>query len=116
MDTQGLLSSPVKPQRRRHSREFKEQVLTACNEPGASIASVAHQFNVNANLIHKWRRAAQPGDPEGNRDFIKVPMLKSAPASASSTVKIELASTHGPVVLHWPMDPLDALTTWLRPS
>ena len=42
--------------RRRHSEQFKAQVLTACAEPGASISAVALSFGVNANLVHQWRR------------------------------------------------------------
>ena len=42
--------------RRRHSEQFKAQVLAACAEPGASISAVALSFGVNANLVHQWRR------------------------------------------------------------
>lgn len=42
--------------RRRHSAELKAKVLTACDEPGASVAAVAHAHDLNANLVHKWRR------------------------------------------------------------
>ncbi|RTQ32794.1 transposase [Variovorax gossypii] len=43
-------------QRRRHSAEFKAQVLAACAEPGASVAVVALSFQLNDNLVHQWRR------------------------------------------------------------
>lgn len=43
-------------QRRRHSAEFKAQVLAACAEPGASVAAVALSFKLNDNLVHQWRR------------------------------------------------------------
>ena len=39
--------------RRRHSAEFKAKVLSACNEPGASIAAVARSHGLNANLVRK---------------------------------------------------------------
>lgn len=42
--------------RRRHSAEVKAKVLAACDEPGASVAAVAHAHGLNANLVHKWRR------------------------------------------------------------
>ena len=41
--------------RRRHSDEFKATVLTACDEPGASISGVALAHGLNANLVRKWR-------------------------------------------------------------
>ena len=42
--------------RRRHSAELKDKVLAACDEPGASVAAVALAHDLNANLVHKWRR------------------------------------------------------------
>ena len=43
--------------RRRHSAEFKAEVLAACDEPGASISAVALAHGLNANLVRKWRVA-----------------------------------------------------------
>src|ERR1700741_4448914 len=53
-------------QRRRHSAEFKAQVLAACAEPGAPVAAVALSFGLNDNLVHQWRRGrgASPKRPE----------------------------------------------------
>lgn len=42
--------------RRRHSAQFKAEVLTACAQPGASLAGVALTFGLNANLVRQWRR------------------------------------------------------------
>jgi transposase len=42
--------------RRRHSAEFKSQVVEACSAPGASTAGVALAFGVNANLVRQWRK------------------------------------------------------------
>ena len=42
--------------RRRHGEELKAKVLAACDEPGASVAAVARAHDLNANLVHKWRR------------------------------------------------------------
>lgn len=43
-------------QRRRHSAQFKAEVLQACEQPGASTAGVALAFGLNANLVRQWRR------------------------------------------------------------
>jgi len=37
-------------QRRRHTQEFKAQVLAACSERSASVAAVARSFGLNDNL------------------------------------------------------------------
>lgn len=50
--------------KRRHSDEFKAQVVAACEAHGASVAGVAMAHGVNANLVRKWiikrRSAAAP--------------------------------------------------------
>ncbi len=114
MDTQGLLPPPVKRQRRRHSLEFKQQVLAACAEPDASIAAVAQRFNINANLIHKWRRPAQTIHPSESSDFVKVTLPRPTASTSPQALKLELTCAHGLVVIHWPMNQLSALTDWLR--
>ena len=44
------------PKRRRHSLEFKRQVVAAASQPGASLAAVALEHQINSNLLHNWRR------------------------------------------------------------
>lgn len=46
--------------RRRHSAGLRAQVLAECEAPGASVAAVAQSHGLNANLVHKWRRQADP--------------------------------------------------------
>ena len=43
-------------QRRRYSQEFKRQVVKATLAPRASVAGVALQHRMNANILFKWRR------------------------------------------------------------
>ncbi|NKI18637.1 transposase [Spongiibacter sp. KMU-166] len=100
MDTQGLLPPPVKQRRRRHSSELKEQVLAACRLPGASVAAVPQQFNINANLIHKWRRAAEPVSAKARGDFVKVPLTVS-PNSGISAPTSSPRSNSKPISHHW---------------
>lgn len=40
--------------RRRHSAEFKAEAVTACQQPGASIAAAALARGLNANLLRRW--------------------------------------------------------------
>ncbi len=42
--------------RRHHPEEFKQAVLEACCEPGASVAGIALANGVNANLVRRWLR------------------------------------------------------------
>jgi transposase len=43
-------------QRRRYSRSFKQQLVEATLQAGASIASVALEHKINANQLHRWRQ------------------------------------------------------------
>ena len=47
-----------KPSRRRrhHPEEFKQAVIEACCEPGASVAGIAMANGVNANQVRRWLR------------------------------------------------------------
>ena len=49
-------NSPVINTRRRHSAAFKRKLLELIEQPGASVAAVALEHGVNANLVFKWRR------------------------------------------------------------
>jgi len=68
--------------RRRHSAELKAKVLAACAEPGASVAAVALAHELNANLVHKWRRR---GDAR--------PLPSTPDATASRVVAVSLPAT-----------------------
>jgi len=48
----------TKPQdiRRRHADEFKQALVLRSLAPGASVAAIAQEAGVNANLLFNWRR------------------------------------------------------------
>jgi transposase len=48
----------TKPQntRRRHSDAFKQSLIELSLMPGASVAAIAQDAGVNANLLFNWRR------------------------------------------------------------
>lgn len=59
MDT--LVLKPASRKRRRHSEEFKRQVVEACLEPGVSVAAIALANGLNANYLRRWVCAAGSG-------------------------------------------------------
>jgi transposase len=42
-----------------YSREFREAVVAQANDPSRSIAEVAQEHGLNANMIARWRRIYQ---------------------------------------------------------
>ena len=47
-----------KRRRRRHPEDFKAQAVAACQVPGASLAGVALEWQLNANLLRRWVKEA----------------------------------------------------------
>ena len=72
--------------RRKHDAELKARVVAECTAPDASVARVALEHGLNANLVHRWLRIAQ-GRERGRQavqrveQFIAVPMATAAVAS-----------------------------------
>jgi transposase len=103
----------TKLRRRRHSADFKAQVLAECARPGASIAAVAMAHGINDNLVHKWRRkyarALQaPARLPITEAFIPIPV--SAPAE----LRFELRSGAITANVSWPASSAAECALWLR--
>lgn len=47
--------------RRTYTAQFKVQLVTACLQPGASIAALAREHGMNANVLHRWLREHRAG-------------------------------------------------------
>lgn len=114
------ISEPVKP-RRRHSPQFKAQVLQETQQYGVSVAAVARRHNLNANLIHKWRQVAKNGGSgvPATPGFISLPApsMPAAPEPTTSClpeVRLEVPSAQGIVTLHWPCDQPGSLAALLK--
>ena len=110
--------------RRRHSDEFKANLVAACARPGVSIASVALANGINANLLRRWMIDGGQGLPgpeataELSRDqrngaFVAV-QLGAAESSPAQDLRIELKRGATTVVVHWPGSACAASAAWLR--
>lgn len=104
--------------RRFYSPELKLQVVGACAQPGASIAGVALQHGINANIVHRWLREHSQGTLV-NRPQTFVPVTLSAatePATAQPTddIRIEVKRAGTSIVVHWPLVGGAACAQWLR--
>lgn len=108
-------SKPIK--RRWHSPEFKTQLIAQCAHPGISVAQVALNNGINANLVHKWRREAVGVRPTTRQaatpGFIALP-LSAPPAMPTPDIRIELRRGATTVSLSWPVVAADECAGWLR--
>jgi len=71
-----------------HPIAFRREIARLASEPGVSVAGLAMEHGLNANLVFKWRRSLRAGEYDST-DFlpvvVDVPQHKpepSAPAPA----------------------------------
>lgn len=88
MDTkiQPVISSPKRGPYRRHTAEFKRDVVARSLAVGASVSRVAREFNVNANQVFAWRK--QFGDVQREaaaRACQLLPVTVTEPTAVAST-------------------------------
>ncbi len=114
-----------KPSRRRryHPEEFKQAVIEACCEPGASVAGIALANGVNANQVRRWMRE-RGVEPPTRR--IAMPVLETAPAPAFvqvpmaaamptlGDIRIEVRRGNMAIKVEWPVQAASDCATWLR--
>ena len=113
--------------RRQHSAEFKARVVAACRRPGVSIAAVALEHRLNANLLRRWvvaaertravaapvsRTVALPSAVATNPAFVPVE-LQSSRVVAAQEIVIELRRGPTVVKMSWPLAAAAACGAWL---
>lgn len=104
--------------RRRHSAELRTRVLEACRQPGASIARVALENGLNANLVHKWRqRAAEgqraPKDVVPVAEFVSLPILPAVAPTLAADIRISIRRGGTTLDIQWPVSGAEACAQWL---
>jgi transposase len=113
--------------RRKHSAEFKAQVVAACRQPGISMAAVAMAHGVNANLLRRWvidseQRANVNGSslqtiasdaapPSPAPAFVA---LQLAPSAAPADIRIELRRGATAITVAWPSSAAAECAVWMR--
>jgi transposase-like protein len=118
---------PARRTKRSHSEEFKQSVVQACAQPGASVAGVALTNGVNANLVRKWcldRNVVPspkvrieipqllPVNVEAKPE--RTPAKVTAPASRSGGIDLELYGARLTVRAGTDLDTLRAVLQILR--
>jgi len=111
-------SSP-QPPRRRFSPEFKRHIVSACQQPGARTAAIAHEHDIGVNVVRRWiRQAALARDavaltPASSSAFVALP-LQSVPPAAAEPIRLELRRGTSSISLQWPASAGAQCGAWLR--
>ena len=110
--------------RRRYSVEFKAQVVAACRRPGVSLAAIALDHRLNANLLRRWVEQAEGNArvPVASSDvgvpsaqvpaFVPVPldMMNVRPAE----IRVEVRRANQSITISWPTSEAAQCAAWLR--
>ncbi len=51
-----LMGSKTKKTRRRWSEAFKKRVVAEASQPGASLAKIAHRYDLNTGRVSRWKK------------------------------------------------------------
>lgn len=99
--------------RRRHSAELRAQVLSECEQPGASVAGVALSHGINANVVHKWRRLAGAA-PLPVASFVPVALPAPTCAVPQADIRMELRRGATSMTITWPAAAAADCAAWMR--
>lgn len=111
------------PKRRFYSLELKVQVVQTCTQPGASIAAVALQHGINANIVHRWiREHRQETLVTQPQAFVPVTLstepepvtAKPVAVTATAEIRMELRRGTSSVTVMWPSELAGDCGAWLR--
>jgi transposase len=121
-----ISSAAGRRRRRKHSAEFKAQLIEACEQPGMSSAAVAMANGVNANLLRRWvneaeqrglslpaRSAPSPALPPPSPGFVPLQLPAPKP-QPQPDIRIELQRSGVSVSVTWPVSAAAECATWLR--
>jgi transposase-like protein len=99
-------------------------VVEACAVPGASVAAVALEHGLNANLLRRWLKdrahgkaravtvARKPTASSTRSEF--VPVMVEAPIPSAQQIRIEVRHGSTVVNIEWPVQSAPECAAWLR--
>jgi transposase len=108
---------------RTYTPEFKAELVAACQQPGVSIAALAGQHGMNANVLHRWlkehqRSACRPlvAQPvPATREvpaFVPVPLSAPMPEHRDHEIRVELRKGPLAMVVTWPLCGVADFASW----
>lgn len=123
------MEAAVQPRRRRrkHSPEFKAEIIAACKQPGVSIGLVARERGLNPGLVRHWldslaggrgaslnvAPSAQQASAAAGASF-KAVRIEDRPAPAAHAIRLEIRRGAAAVIVQWPAQDAVACGAWLK--
>ena len=127
-----LAKYPARRTHRTYTAEFKAELVAACQIPGSSIAAIAGQHGMNANVLHRWLKEHQQSGRHQRivcssaaqslvtspsvAAFIavKLPATATPEPRSKDLIKVELHKGAVSMIITWPTDAVDDLAQWTR--
>jgi transposase len=106
--------------RRKHSAEFKAELVKACQQPGVSSAAIALANGLNANMLRRWVNTAEQPEPAAapakplsptSPEFVA---LKLPAPQPQADIRIELERGGINVSVVWPLSAAAECASWIR--
>ena len=127
-----LAKYPTRRTHRTYTAEFKAELVAACQIPGSSIAAIAGQHGMNANVLHRWLKEHQQSGrhqriacsstaqslvtspPVPAFIAVKLPATATPEPRSKDLIKVELHKGAVSMIITWPTDAVDDLAQWTR--
>jgi transposase len=110
--------------RRRYSPAFKNKLIAACLQPGASTTAIAVANGINPNLVRKWIRLRQASidnppsvcNPAPALVPVRVvnPVTELTATTTAEPIRLELQRGEVRLSVTWPVSQMEACTRWLQ--
>jgi len=115
---------------RTYTREFKAELVAACQVPGASIAAIAGAHAMNANVLHRWLKERARSGCYGQSDcgsangssvavqqqripaFIPVQLPAPGPEPEAQCIKVDIRKGALTMRIKWPASAGADFASW----
>jgi transposase len=101
VDGSGIAKAEVRKRQRRSIAE-KRKIVEQAMLPGTSVAAVARQYGVNANMVHYWRNLYRQGRLGEKNDSIRLLPVRISESAATPVLEQEVAFSSTTSVLPAP--------------
>lgn len=113
--------------RRTYTAQFEAELVAACQQPGVSIAALAGQHGMNANVLHRWLKEHDSSgchelvahSPAGAPDttslitaFMPLQLPPATPQPKAQEIKVELRKGALSMVVTWSISAAAECASW----
>jgi transposase-like protein len=106
--------TPATHPRRKYSPEFKSQLITQCQQPGASVVDIALAHDVDASLLRRWIRRQAGSIPQSALALVPIQLESPATVPEMPALRLDIRTKTIQVQVHCPASAAEACARLLR--